>query len=151
MSVEGMPTERSFGGRDTPDTTRSISGCSTNLSSKDDGVEYCGSRSSQSTPMRKTSTGGEEKNMLLQFISSPKRLISSPKVPKSAQVNGLVTPVRRKKDISSPVLRSSFSGWFFWEFELKNNRNMKNSNFLKNKKIKSFSVNKKTFFEIWEI
>lgn len=103
MSVEGMPSERSFGGRDTPDTTRSMSGSSTLLSSNTlaDGV----------SGDRGTSSGDDSaKNILRQFLSSPKRMMSSPKTPKSAQFPLSTTPIRRKKDISSPVLRSSFSG-----------------------------------------
>ncbi|EGT34688.1 CBN-TOCA-2 protein [Caenorhabditis brenneri] len=104
MSVEGMPSERSFGGRDTPDTTRSMSGCSTILSSSktlEDGM----------SGDRGTSSGEDSaKNMLRQFLSSPKRMMSSPKTPKNTHFPISTTPVRRKKDISSPVLRSSFSG-----------------------------------------
>ncbi|UMM22790.1 hypothetical protein L5515_003823 [Caenorhabditis briggsae] len=98
------PTERSFGGRDTPDTTRSMSGCSTNVSSTktlEDGVirERGGSSGDDSS-----------KNIIRQILTTPKRIISSPRTPKSAPFSATNTPVRRKKDISSPVLRSSFSG-----------------------------------------
>ncbi|KAF1762101.1 hypothetical protein GCK72_010363 [Caenorhabditis remanei] len=101
---EGMPTERSFGGRDTPDTTRSVSGCSTNLSSlrtHEDGISG-----------EKGMSSGDDsaKQILRQFLSSPKRLLSSPRTPKSGQKPISTTPIRRKNDISSPVLRSSFSG-----------------------------------------
>ncbi|UMM22791.1 hypothetical protein L5515_003823 [Caenorhabditis briggsae] len=100
------PTERSFGGRDTPDTTRSMSGCSTNVSSTktlEDGVirERGGSSGDDSS-----------KNIIRQILTTPKRIISSPRTPKSAPFSATNTPVRRKKDISSPVLRSSFSGSF---------------------------------------
>lgn len=104
MSVEGMPAERSFGGRDTPDTTRSMSGSSTILSSSktlEDGM----------SGDRGTSSGDDSaKNMIRQFLSSPKRIMSSPKTPKNGHFPISTTPIRRKKDISSPVLRSSFSG-----------------------------------------
>uniref|UniRef100_A0A1I7TM05 SH3 domain-containing protein n=1 Tax=Caenorhabditis tropicalis TaxID=1561998 RepID=A0A1I7TM05_9PELO len=104
MSVEGMSTERSFGGRDTPDTTRSLSGCSTNQSSSKTLEDV--------TNGEKGASSGDDssKNIIRQFLSSPSRLMSSPKTPKSAKYPISTTPVRRKKDISSPVLRSSFSG-----------------------------------------
>lgn len=104
MSVEGMPAERSFGGRDTPDTTRSISGCSTNVSSSktlEDEVI---------TKDRKNSSGDDSaKNIIRQLLSTPKRFIGSPSTPKSSRTSATNTPTRRKNDISSP-LRSSFSG-----------------------------------------
>ncbi|CAI2349340.1 unnamed protein product [Caenorhabditis sp. 36 PRJEB53466] len=112
MSVDGTP-ERSFGGRDTPDTTRSFSGGSANLSSSKTLDDNSGDPSSSCTStLAATSSFGEEtaKKMLRHFLNSPKRLISSPKSAKSPSVSGMSTPTRRKKDISSPVLRSSFSG-----------------------------------------
>ncbi|ULU00099.1 hypothetical protein L3Y34_000968 [Caenorhabditis briggsae] len=100
------PTERSFGGRDTPDTTRSMSGCSTNVSSTktlEDGVFQIRERGG-------SSGDDSSKNIIRQILTTPKRIISSPRTPKSAPFSATNTPVRRKKDISSPVLRSSFSG-----------------------------------------
>uniref|UniRef100_A0A8R1I078 SH3 domain-containing protein n=1 Tax=Caenorhabditis japonica TaxID=281687 RepID=A0A8R1I078_CAEJA len=109
MGLEGTPTERSSGGRDTPDTTRSMSEFSTNLSSSKTIEEILfTSSSSASTPAGNTED--HAKKMLRQLMSTPRRLISSPKNTKSPKMPNLMTPMRRKNEISSPVLRSSFSG-----------------------------------------
>ncbi|CAB04595.2 Transducer of Cdc42-dependent actin assembly protein 2 homolog [Caenorhabditis elegans] len=101
MSVE-EGQERSFGGRDTPDTTRSMSGSSTNQSSSKTIEDVLSGEAGNSS-----SADDSSKNILRQLFTTPKRLISSPKTSKSSTP----TPLRRRAEISSPkILRSSFSG-----------------------------------------